>query len=367
MACVLVLANHYATLYNFRKELISRLIERGDRVVLSFPREVDNSFFTEMGCEFIETDFNRKGLNPISDFRLIKMYRKIIREVTPDIIFTYTIKPNIYGALANRNTGIRQICNITGTGATFLKQSLLAQACKILYRISVKHVYKVFFQNMGDRDYFIVNKMVGSNYELLPGSGCNLAEHRFSPMPPGPDLTFIFIGRVMKLKGIEEYLECAKVIHEESPFTHFLIAGWNEEEEYMNMVEEAERIGYVQYLGYRDDLDQVVAKCHCTILCSHGGEGTPNVLLESAAMGRICITTNTNGAREVVEDGVTGFIYKKGDAADLINKVRELIHLTPEHRARMGVAGRKKMEKEFDREFVIRKYLQEIDFLNNKQ
>ena len=171
----------------------------------------------------------------------------------------------------------------------------------------------------------------------------------------------------MKLKGIEEYLECAKVIHEESPFTHFLIAGWNEEEEYMNMVEEAERIGYVQYLGYRDDLDQVVAKCHCTILCSHGGEGTPNVLLESAAMGRICITTNTNGAREVVEDGVTGFIYKKGDAADLINKVRELIHLTPEHRARMGVAGRKKMEKEFDREFVIRKYLQEIDFLNNKQ
>lgn len=361
MAKVLFLANHFSTLFQFRKELIDILVSRGDEVYLSLPYHNEITFFTEQGCKFIETNVDRRGFNPISDMKLIGAYRKIIKDVSPDIIFSYTIKPNIYGGLANKNTKIRQVCNITGTGATFLNPGLLSSICKFLYKISIKHAYKVFFQNTKDRDFFVTNNMVGNNYEMLPGSGCNLDTHPYQPLPSGKIIYFIFIGRVMKLKGIDEYLECAKVVREKYPQARFLIAGWNEQEEYMKKVEDAEQKGYVKYLGYRKDIDKIIETCHCTVLCSHGGEGMPNVILESAAMGRICIATNTNGAEDAVDDGITGYIYAKGDAEALIERVIKVIHLSDEERSAMGRAGRAKMVREFDRKIVINKYLNEIE------
>lgn len=367
MAKILFLANHYSTLYQFRKELINILVERGDEVYLSLPEAKDVEYFTNLGCKFVPTAVDRRGYNPLADLKLIRSYRKIINQTKPDIIFSYTIKPNVYGSLANRGTDIRQVCNITGTGATFLKDGLLAKICKFLYRISITKAYKVFFQNRKDRDFFAANKLVGKNYEILPGSGCALISHPYIPLPEGDKINFIFIGRVMKLKGIDEYLECAKVISERHQNVHFLIAGWNEEKEYMQKVEEAEKAGYVEYLGYRKDIANIIEKCHCTILCSHGGEGMPNVILESAAMGRICITTNTNGAEDAVDDGVTGYIYPKGDAKALIEKVEKVLNMTNEEKATMGKAGREKMEREFDRNIVINKYLDEIVKVNEVQ
>lgn len=360
---VLFFANDFSTLYQFRRELINKLLERGDKVYLSLPYHKDISYFENLGCFFIPTKVERRGFNPVSDIQLLRAYKRIIKDVSPDIIFSYTIKPNVYGALANKKTNIRQICNITGTGATFLKPGLLATICKCLYKISIPHAYKVFFQNTKDRDFFVANKMVGSNYEVIPGSGCNLETHPYLPLPSGDEINFIFIGRVMKLKGIDEYLECAKVVKEQYPNTNFLIAGWNEQEEYMRKVKEAEEYGYVKYLGYRKDIDEIIKTCHCTVLCSHGGEGMPNVILESAAMGRICITTNTNGAEDAVDDGLTGYIYPKGDSTALIEKVVKVINLSGEEKMRMGKAGREKMEREFDRQIVVNKYLNEIDDL----
>lgn len=364
MAKILFLANDFSTIYQFRRELIEILISRGDEVYLSFPAHKDIDYFVEQGCKFIDTKVDRRGFNPLEDLRLIKEYRRIIQKVLPDIIFSFTIKPNIYGALANKNFSIRQVCNITGTGATFLQQGILALICQTLYRLSITKAYKVFFQNTKDRDYFVKNKMVGNNIEVLPGSGCNLESHQLLPLPVGEDVNFIFIGRVMKLKGIDEYLDCAKIIHSKYSHVNFLIAGWNEQKEYLKKVEEAESKGYVRYLGYRKDIDKIIQQCHCTILCSHGGEGMPNVILESSAMGRICITTNTNGAEDAVDDGVTGFIYPKGDVISLVEKVEKVIHMSEEDRLRMGKEGRLKMEREFDRNIVIRKYLNEIDCLS---
>ena len=361
MAKILFLANDYSTLYQFRRELIKLLVDRGDEVFLSLPDHKDMSFFTEQGCKHIPTKVERRGFNPLSDLQLLRSYKKIIKDVSPDIIFSYTIKPNVYGSLANRKTGIRQVCNITGTGATFLKPGPLATICKFLYKISIPHAYKVFFQNTKDMDFFVANKMVGKNYEVIPGSGCNLETHPYLPLPQGDEINFIFIGRVMKLKGIDEYLECAKVVKEKYPNANFLIAGWNEQEKYMKKVEEAEKNGYVKYLGYRKDIDKIIETCHCTVLCSHGGEGMPNVILESAAMGRICITTNTNGAEDAVDDGITGYIYPKGEADALIERVIKVINLSNEDKAKMGKAGREKMEREFDRKIVTNKYLKEIE------
>jgi len=291
---VLFLANHFITLHSFRKELIQRLVEEGHEVYLSLPEDPDNKFFEDIGCHIIITEIDRRGVNPVKDMKLIAFYKKMIPEINPDIIFSYTIKPNIYGSLVT-NGKFRQVCNITGTGATFLEDSPVARICKNLYRMSVKKAYKVFFQNTGDRDFFIDNRMIGFNYEMLPGSGCNLEEHPYTEMPEDGVTRFLFIGRVMKLKGIDEYLKAAEIIKTKYPNTEFIIAGWNEEEEYKKIVAEYQEKSFVNYIGFRDDINDWIAKCNCTVLPSHGGEGVPNVLLESAAMGRICIGSNIPG------------------------------------------------------------------------
>ncbi len=356
---ILFLANHFITLYSFRKEMINAMVRQGHELYLSLPKSDENKYFEDLGCHIIETEIDRRGVNPIKDIRLILFYKKMIPQVNPDIIFSYTIKPNIYGTLVS-NGKYRQVCNITGTGATFLKHSLVSSICEVLYKLSIKRCYKVFFQNTGDRDFFIKEGLVKNNYAMLPGSGCNLQQHTFKPLPEGNEIRFIFIGRVMKLKGIDQYLQAAEIIRKKYPNTKFFIAGWNEQPDYMRLVEEAQKAGWVEYIGFRKDIDQWIEKCHCTILPSHGGEGVPNVLLESAATGRICIGSKINGTMDVIEDGKTGFLFNTGDGEDLARKIEKFILLSPELRSAMGRAGREKVEHEFDRRIVVNAYMKEI-------
>ena len=247
---VLFLANHFITLYSFRKELIKKLVEDGHDVYLSIPESEQNEYFKQLGCKIIDTKIDRRGVNPLKDLALVLQYKNIMDKLKPDIIFSYTIKPNIYGTIAS-NGKYRQVCNITGTGATFLKKSLVSEICKFLYRISIKNCYKVFFQNKGDRDFFVKNNLVKENYAMLPGSGCNIDEHLYVPMPDSEIIRFIFIGRVMKLKGIDEYLEAAKVIKAKYPNTEFLIAGWIEDEKYKAIVDKYVSKKIVNYIGFR--------------------------------------------------------------------------------------------------------------------
>ena len=171
---ILILSNHFITLYNFRRELISRLIERGHKVYISMPDDERNVFFVRQGCVLIHTGMSRRGMNPVQDLFLLRQYKRIMRHVRPDIILSYTVKPNIYGTMASNGLHLRQVCNITGTGATFLKENFLAGTVRMLYRHSIKKAYKVFFQNTGDRDYFVEHGMVRDNWDMLPGSGVNL-------------------------------------------------------------------------------------------------------------------------------------------------------------------------------------------------
>lgn len=358
---ILFLSNHFITLFSFRKELIKRLCERGHEVYISSPEDERFSYFEEMGCKLIVTPMSRRGMNPVEDLKLIADYRRIIKRVAPDIIFSYTIKPNIYGSMASNALGCRQVCNVTGTGATFLKESMLAKLSRILYKLSMKKAYKVFFQNTGDRDYFIEHKMVRDNYEMLPGSGVNLEQHKLCPMPADDELRFIYIGRVMAVKGVDQYLEAAKAIKEKYPNTRFYVAGFIEEDTYKLLVDGYAEKGYIEYLGFRKDIDRWIEHCHCTVLPSLGGEGVPNVLLESAATGRVCIASDINGSRDVVEDGVTGWLFTPGDSDELIEKLERFIALSHEQREKMGILGREKVEKEFDREIVIGKYIEEAE------
>lgn len=357
---ILILSNHFITLYNFRRELIDKLIKDGNKVYISIPNSDENEYFSKIGCEIIETDVDRRGINPVKDFKLILKYIKIMKDVSPDIIFSYTIKPNIYGCIASNILKYKQISNITGTGATFLNENLISYIVKILYRMSIKNSYKVFFQNSGDKDYFIKNKMIKDNWGLLPGSGVNLSEYEFCDLPLSDEINFIFIGRVMKVKGIDEYLECAREIKENYKNANFYIAGFIEEEEYNEIIQEYHEKEIINYLGFQKDVKSWIKKCHCTVLPSHGGEGVPNVLLESAAMGRICIASKISGSKDVIDDNVTGYLFGIGNLEDLINKVRKFLDLEYKDKNHMGIAGRRKVEREFDRKIVINTYYKEI-------
>lgn len=356
---ILFLANHFITLFSFRKELIKKLLEDGNDIYVSIPEDEKN-YFTNIGCHVIPTNIERHGMNPKNDFKLFMCYKKMILKINPDIIFSYTIKPNIYGSIASGKK-YRQICNITGTGGTFLEDSIVARVCKLLYKISVKKAYKVFFQNEGDKDFFVKNNLVNGNYEVIPGSGCNIEEYEFKPMSiENAIVKFIFIGRIMKLKGIDEYLAAARIIKERYPNTEFIIAGWNEEEKYKEIIDYYQKRGIVNYIGFRKDIKEWITQCNCTILPSHGGEGVPNVLLESAAIGRACIGSNINGTKDVIEDGVNGYLFEAGNVNSLVKKIEDFIQLSTEKKIKMGKAGRVKIEQEFDRKIIIKKYCDEV-------
>lgn len=357
---ILFLSNHFITLFSFRKELINRLLQEGHEIYISMPEDPDNVYFEELGCKIIPTPVDRRGVNPKNDIGTIRAYFKIMKDVQPDIVFSYTIKPNVYGTFVSNLLGYKQVCNVTGTGATFLEDTLVSKIATQLYRMTVKHGYKAFFQNSGDRDLFINKKMIKDNWEMLPGSGVNLEQYQVTDLPGEEEINFIFIGRVMKLKGIEEFLDAAKSVKEKYGNVHFYIAGWNEEEEYIEKVQKYEEKGYVNYIGFQKNISEWIQKCHCTILPSHGGEGVPNVLLETAASGRVCIASDINGSRDVVEDGVTGYIFETGNAESLAEKIEQFIQLSYEDKKNMGLSGRRKVEAEFDREIVIQKYLNEV-------
>ncbi len=357
---ILILSNHFITLYNFRKELIQKLIDEEHEVFISMPKSEENKFFSDMGCNIIETNVDRRGINPIKDTKLILDYIKIMKRIKPDIIFSYTIKPNIYGCIASNITKHKQISNITGTGGTFLKKSMLSEIAKVLYKISIKKSYKVFFQNSGDKDFFVENKMVKGNYAMLPGSGVNLEQYKLCKLPSDDEINFIFIGRVMKIKGIDEYLEAAKQIKEKHSNVNFYVAGFIEEEKYKTIIEEYNSKGIIKYIGFQKDIKSWIEKCHCTVLPSHGGEGVPNVLLESSAMGRVCIASDINGSKDVIDNNKTGYLFEVRKSDELANRIESILNKKYSEIIQMGLNARNKVEKEFNRSIIIENYLSEV-------
>ena len=356
---ILFLANHFITLYSFRKELIKELVDRGFEIYLSLPVSSDNSFFENMGCRIIKTEIDRRGVNPIKDLSLISFYRKTIKELDPRFIFSYTIKPNIYGCIAS-NGKYKQICNITGTGAVFLNDNIVSKIVKLLYKMSLPKAYKVFFQNEGDRKYFVDNHLVKNNYEVIPGSGCNINEFEFSPLEKKDTVRFLYIGRVMRVKGIDEFLKAAEIIKNQYNNTEFVVAGWNEEENYIKIIDDYNKKNIINYIGFRKDIYKQICDADCIILASHGGEGVPNVLLEAGATGRPCIGSNVNGITDVIINGLNGYLFEKGNQLDLASKIEQFIKLPFDSKYRMGLEGRKNVENRFNREIIINKYLLEV-------
>lgn len=206
---ILILTNNDVGLYKFRKEIIQALIERGDEVYISLPYGKLVEPLKEMGCKFIDTPVDRRGINPITDFKLLLEYMRIVKRVKPDLILTYTIKPNIYGGLISKINKVSYIVNITGLGTAFQGDGILKKVIVAFYRVALGKVKNVFFENEGNRQVFIDNCIITEETAVvMNGAGVNLEEYSFTPMPEGESIRFLFIGRVMREKGVEEFIRC---------------------------------------------------------------------------------------------------------------------------------------------------------------
>lgn len=364
MKKILILSNHHAYTYNFRKEIIERLIDEGCKVYVVLPYGEKVELLKEMGCEFIELPLDRRGMNPIKDLKLIKGYYNIISEIKPDAVLSYTVKPNLYGGMVSRIKNIPFFPNITGLGSAVENESKIQKLIIKLYKFAFKKASCVFFQNEENKDFFLKKIFVPDNYRVIPGSGVNIED--FTPLQyPEDDVTeFLYISRIMKEKGIDQYLDAAKTIKEKYPKTNFHILGFCEEN-YEARLTEMQSKGIIQYHGVQSDVKKFIKMSHCTIHPTYYPEGISNVLLESAASARPIIASNRSGCREVVNDGVSGFLIQEQNTQDLVNKIEDFLKLSNEVRKQMGLAGRAKVKREFDREIVVDAYIEEMRKLDS--
>ena len=356
MSTILILTNSSGGLYDFRNELLVRLLEN-NRVIISLPDETKVKELKEEGCEIITTPINRRGVSPAEDGKLFFAYMGLLRTIKPDLVITYTIKPNIYGGFACRLLRIPYITTITGLGGAFDRKGLFLKMIVSMYRMGMKKAECVFFQNTENRNIFANYRIRGKKERLVNGSGVNLARHSFEEYLAEGKTVFLFVGRVMKERGILEYLEAAVRLHRED--AEFAILGYCDED-YQDILNEYEEKGIISQWGFHTEVHPFLAKASAIVVASFH-EGLSNALIEAAATGRAVIASDISGCREAFEEGVTGFGFTPGDAGDLIRAMEKFLELSPAEKAAMGKAARRKMEREFDRNIVINSYMEEIN------
>ena len=348
----LFLSNNDVGLYIFRHELINELLKTS-QVFISLPYGDMVSSLTELGCIFIDTPIDRRGINPVTDLKLFIQYRNLLRKVKPDLVITYTIKPNVYGGMACRLAGIPYAANITGLGTAFQKQGMLRKLVVTMYKLALKNAKVVFFENCENLETLVSEGIVRQEQcKLLNGAGVNL-EH-FSPAPYPTDdkpIRFLFMGRVMAEKGVDELFEAMRRLRADGIDCTLDVLG-NFEERYEQEIRDGETEGWLRYHGYQKDVRPFIANCHCFVLPSWH-EGMANTNLESAAMARPVITSRIHGCMEAVIDGESGFLCEKQNADSLYNAMKKFCTLPYGLQQSMGATGRLHMENTFDKVKVI--------------
>lgn len=365
---ILILINKDNNVYNFRKEMVLELMERGYEIYINSPYGKKIDYFTEKGARFIRLSIDRRGTNVFTDLKLIIDYFRILKEVKPDLVLTYTTKPSTYGGLVCRFLNIPYIINNAGMYREEDFNKVIWFVLKSLYRMSYSHASCLMYQNTYERD--TLNKIISykAHYRDIPGSGVNLDEFAFEPYPKDDSvIRFNYVARIVKIKGIEELLDCATRIKSKYKNTEFLLYGDFDDESYRERIKELEKQGIVKYGGVQFDMKPCIANAHAVIHPSYY-EGVTNVILEHGAMGRPAIASDIPGCREGIDNGVSGYTFPLKDVDAMVATVEKFILMPHEKKVEMGRAARAKMEREFDRNIVTNIYLEEIDriLLENK-
>lgn len=355
---ILILINNSVGLYIFRGALIRGLAKDHD-VAASTP---DNGFFPELealGCRVIETPVDRRGVNPATDLKLLLRYRKMLKAERPDLVITYTVKPNVYGGLACRLAGIPYAANITGLGTAFQKPGFLRKLVVFLYKTGLKKAKVVFFENSVNRQIFIDEGIVQPDKCcLLAGAGVDLERFTPAPYPADGRIHFLFVGRVMKEKGIGELFAAMEKLTTAGHDCCLDVLGLHEEN-MDDMIRQGQAAGWLNYHGYQADVRPFIEKAHCFVLPSYH-EGMANTNLECAAMARPLITSDIPGCREAVMPA-SGMLCKPQDADSLYFTMEAFLRLPHSQKAAMGTAGRTHMEAVFDKEKVVQATLDALN------
>lgn len=347
---VMILTNHSYMLYRFRKELIEELMKNYD-VVLSMPFVGHHEDFINMGLRCIETKMERRGVNPIHDFSLMKFYKKILQEENPDLVITYSIKPNVYGGLMCEKLNIPFYANVQGLGTAFQKPGL-AQFATVLYKTAFKKVKTVFFENQVNADEFVDRKIISVEKEtILNGAGINLEIYEYKPYPKSDPPHFLYLGRIMKEKGMDELFSAAEKLHDDGYKFVLDLVGFFEDE-YKERVELLESKGVVKFHGFQEEPRPYYATADCVVMPSYH-EGMSNVNLEASATGRPVITTDIPGCRESVENEYTGWLCEPKSIDSLYEKMKAFLETDISKREVMGKYARQKMVDEFDKKIVV--------------
>lgn len=363
---VLITVNAAWNIWNFRRSLVATLIAAGHRVTVLAPPDGTVAELERAGCRFLPLEMDVRGLNPLSDLALMRRFRAIFRRERPDVVLGFTIKNNIFGAMAARAAGVPFIPNVTGLGTAFLSGGLLQRVAETLYRRAFGRVPVVFFQNDEDRDLFVGRGLVRAGQaQVLPGSGIDLDRFRFEPMPQNGigSPVFLMVARLLRDKGVLEFVEAARRIRAERPMVRFQLLGpagaENRSAIPVDDVQAWVAEGCVEYLGTKEDVRPYLRAADCVVLPSYR-EGAPRTLIEASALGRPVIATDVPGCRDVVEEGVTGFLCTVRSAESLTDAMRRYLDLSDAARAGMGAAARRKMERDYDEAHVLRAYMAAI-------
>lgn len=358
MSKILIITNHSYMLYRFRLELIQALM-KDHEVVLSMPFVGHEDDFRTLGLRCINTDVDRRGLNPKTDFHLFQVYRRLLRDERPDLVITYSIKPNIYGGLACRMAGIPYCANVQGLGTAFERRGL-AQFVTVLYRLALAKARTVFFENRANADEFLKRHILPPGREtVLPGAGVNLDKYPCLPYPQNDVIHFLYLGRIMQEKGMDELFAATERLHEELGGRVILDLVGFFEDAYKSRVEQLQKSGIAVFHGFQSDPLPFYAAADCVVLPSYH-EGMSNVLLEAAAVGRPVITSDIPGCREAVDDGASGYLCQPRDAGSLYAQMRRMVDLPLDARQAMGRAGREKIVREFDKKRVVQETIRAI-------
>lgn len=352
MSKILMITNHSYMLYRFRLELIQKLMKTHE-VVLSMPFVGHEDDFKALGIRCIETNVDRRGINPRTDLKLFSTYQKLLKDEQPDMVITYSIKPNIYGGIACSMAGIPYCANVQGLGTAFQRKGL-AQFVTILYKLALRKAKTVFFENEANAAEFRKRKIISAEKEtILPGAGINLDAYPYTPNPENDAVHFLYLGRIMKEKGMDELFAAMRRLHKKYGNKVVLdLVGFYDDEYYKEQVDHLAADGIAVFHGFQTDPLPYYAAADCVILPSYH-EGMSNVLLEAAAVGRPIITSDIPGCREAVEDGKTGLLCKAKDTDSLYVQMSRIADTTFAERQAMGRAAHEKIVREFDKQRVV--------------
>lgn len=378
---VCLIGNTAWSMIRFRSGLMQGLLAAGHEVVVIAPSDEYATRIEELGITFVGVSIDKRGTHPLRDLRLLFTFIRLIRQTRPDLIISYTIKPVIFAAIVARWHNVPSVSVITGLGTVFLRENWLTRVVEGLYRWSQSAVLTMFFLNDDDLRIFRERRLGPvTRMQRLPSEGVNISH--FSPgedshitstkeaLPSPQPIRFVLIARLLWEKGIGEYVKAARKVRQRFPQSQFALLGildvQNPDAVSLSQIEEWVQEGVVNFLGATDDVRQAIAASECVVLPSYYREGIPRTLLEAAAMCCPIITTDVPGCRDVVDDGINGYLCRPKDPHDLAQKMVQLIEATPDERRRMGAHGRLKVQREFDERVVVERYRQLIAEIMNR-